>query len=333
MAITPIGLATYSPLFIKEKVVSIKSDEKGGKYRIIVDLGGDSVVSSFDTVQDRDSILSQLITEIGTQNIIEAPAMEQETQTLLTRMEAYVAPTYERKKAINALINSLKDAGVWAKLDSMYVFASHDVDCAKLDWVRSAEAATVVSPLAGIAHVVDVGFSGSDDEGDYIATAYNPSVDAVNLAANSMSVVTYLGDDNVAAANAGEFLFGVESAGANLYLGVADADDVITAKAGSDNEATDPATQTIAGDWMLIRDGNSVVVKSGGVAKATLADADTTPTLPNAEIYIGARNEADVAVGTINVTKKAFVVGAALTAGDITALNTAMNTYIAAVAP
>ena len=45
-------------------------------------------------------------------------------------------PGTTRKDAINTCIASLKTAGVWSKLDCLYVFAAHNETDAKLNWIQ-----------------------------------------------------------------------------------------------------------------------------------------------------------------------------------------------------
>ena len=45
-----------------------------------------------------------------------------------------VQPTNARKALIDALITSLKSAGVWAKLDVLWIPAAHDSQAGRLNW-------------------------------------------------------------------------------------------------------------------------------------------------------------------------------------------------------
>jgi len=58
------------------------------------------------------------------------------TDALLGRMS--VAPGEARAGAIDALVRALKAAGVWAKLDALYLLAAHDAQAARLNWVGSS---------------------------------------------------------------------------------------------------------------------------------------------------------------------------------------------------
>jgi hypothetical protein len=58
-----------------------------------------------------------------------------ETAALLSRMTTL--PTITRQRQIDTLIGSLKTAGVWAKLDALYVLAAHESATMVLNWVSA----------------------------------------------------------------------------------------------------------------------------------------------------------------------------------------------------
>lgn len=58
--------------------------------------------------------------------------VEPETTTLVNAMT--VAPTAVRQTNINNLIKSLKDSGVWSKLDVLHLYRAHTEQAARLNW-------------------------------------------------------------------------------------------------------------------------------------------------------------------------------------------------------
>lgn len=75
-------------------------------------------------------------------------------------------PGSTRKTAIDTCITSLKSAGVWAKLDALWVFAAHDAQASLLNWVSSSHAmAATGSPT----FTTDRGYT--SDGSNYLATA------------------------------------------------------------------------------------------------------------------------------------------------------------------
>jgi hypothetical protein len=88
----------------------------------------------------------------------------QATGELCSRMT--VRPTRARRGLIEVLISKLMNAGMWAKLDGFYVFAAHDAQAAKLNWVGGMQDVTAVNaPLFQI----DRGFTG-DGAAAYLDT-------------------------------------------------------------------------------------------------------------------------------------------------------------------
>ncbi len=90
-------------------------------------------------------------------------------ERLVSRMA--VKPSGDRRIVIEGLIVDLMAAGVWDKLDALYVFAAHDVQAARLNWKSSVvlDATAVNAP----AFEKDRGFTGSD--GAYLDTNTQPS--------------------------------------------------------------------------------------------------------------------------------------------------------------
>jgi hypothetical protein len=96
-------------------------------------------------------------------------AFEAETTALLVRMS--VAPDSTRRGQINTLIASLKTAGVWAKLDALYVMAAHDAQAARQNWKQNAFNLTGVNSPT---FTTDRGYRG-DGSTSYLDSAFNPT--------------------------------------------------------------------------------------------------------------------------------------------------------------
>ncbi len=80
-------------------------------------------------------------------------------------------PTNARKALIDALVGSLKTAGVWAKLDALYLFAAADAQAARQNWVQDLYNATAVSSPT---FTSDRGYTG-DGAASYVDSNFNPS--------------------------------------------------------------------------------------------------------------------------------------------------------------
>ena len=107
-----------------------------------------------------------------------------ESLALFTQMDTQ--PTTTGKNAIDAAIRSLKNAGYWQRLDSLYVpKKSNAQQSAGIDWKRP----TVEAVLCGSATWAAAnGFVGNSGANSYIDTLFAPHLNAVNYALNSGSM-------------------------------------------------------------------------------------------------------------------------------------------------
>lgn len=127
-------------------------------------------------------------------NVVSAPSnpcasLDSSTVALVARMT--VDPGCPRKLVINNLIVSLKTAGVWSKLDVLYLFAAHNSQAALLNWVSTSHNATAVNSPAFTA---DYGFTGNGSNA-YIDANFNPStVVGANFVRNSAHISVRVND-------------------------------------------------------------------------------------------------------------------------------------------
>lgn len=89
---------------------------------------------------------------------------EAESDALFARFST--DPGSTRKDAINTCIASLKSAGVWAKLDALWVLAAHEEASALLNWVSTSHALT---NTGGTTFTTDQGFT-AGGSGKSVAT-------------------------------------------------------------------------------------------------------------------------------------------------------------------
>jgi len=124
-----------------------------------------------------------------------AAAIDADYQAVLDRASTlgYTAPSSAQQTLQNTLVEDLKTAGVWSKLDVFYVFATDgDSDFATLNWKApsSYQTTKVNSPT----FTTDSGFSG-DGSSSYLDTNFTISTDAVNYAQNNASTFVYINND------------------------------------------------------------------------------------------------------------------------------------------
>jgi hypothetical protein len=102
--------------------------------------------------------------------------------------QGYTLPSSGQQVLQNQLVVDLKNGGIWAKLDSLRVYATDgDSDFALIDWKRLVMCTAVNSPT----FTTNVGYRGNGTSA-YINSNYNPSLHAVNLSLNSASIFAYI---------------------------------------------------------------------------------------------------------------------------------------------
>ena len=96
-------------------------------------------------------------------------AYEAEASALFARFTT--PPTDTRKGQINTLIKALKTAGVWTKLDALYLMAAADSQAARQNWIADQYNLSAVS---GPTFAADQGYTG-DASAAYLDTGFNPA--------------------------------------------------------------------------------------------------------------------------------------------------------------
>ncbi len=104
-------------------------------------------------------------------------------------------PTAARKRVINTLIKALKTAGIWGKLDCLYVMAAADAQAARRNWIADVYNLT---PVASPVFAADRGYTG-DGSSSYLDTSFIPSTAAGRHALNSAHISAWSLTDVIAA--------------------------------------------------------------------------------------------------------------------------------------
>ena len=100
-------------------------------------------------------------------------------------MAAFTTPaTMARQQLINTFVVALKESGVWAALDVLYVLAAADSQAALINWRNPGtfNATAVNSPT----HKVDRGFTG-DGASSRIDTTWTPNTNGIKFLQNDAS--------------------------------------------------------------------------------------------------------------------------------------------------
>lgn len=107
--------------------------------------------------------------------------------------QGYSLPSNSQQIIQQQLIKDLKTAGVWDKLDLLYVFATDgDSNFATLNW--KAPSSHQVTKVSSPTFTADSGFSG-DGSTAYLDTNFSIANDATNYTQNNASTFTYFVSD------------------------------------------------------------------------------------------------------------------------------------------
>lgn len=234
-------------------------------------------------------------------------------------------PTNARKVLIDNLVGSLKTAGVWAKLDCLYVMAAETAQAAQRNWIKDAHN---LSPVNSPTFTVDRGydFNGSTQ---YLNTQYTPSTQAVQYLQDSASLFVWCtenvqGDGYSIGAFASNITVIIprRSGAPDTFLAAINAVGTASASIGttSDSRKLTHAERSGAALTTVYKDGASA-------ATNTVASSG----LPTQPIFLGAR---DTDGSPSNYDTRALAsagIGASLGSTAAAALYTALNTYLTAV--
>lgn len=251
---------------------------------------------------------------------------EPEAQALFRRFA--VQPTAARKALINDLIKALKDAGVWTKLDALYLTAAADSQAARRNWIADVYNLTAVNSPT---FTTDQGYTGNAST-SYLNSNFNPvAAGSPNFVQNSGSVGGWTLVDRAAAdmsmmgsVNGTSSAIDVQSRfTGNLAAGFLN-DFTATTSANSESfghYAMSRIAASGAGARSLYKNGSSLT---------TTATASTG--LPNVAISILARARQGSTPTVYSSDQIAAAhIGAGLTAADISALYAALQTYLTAL--
>lgn len=227
-------------------------------------------------------------------------------------------PTLTRKALINNLIVSLINAGVWGKLDALYVLAAANSQAARQNWMADQYNLTAVaSPV----FATDRGYTG-DGSSSYLLTGFNPSAAispklVQDSAHASVWSRTDLNSGTAVDIGAGRLVINSRSTAANTIRG-----QVCDATNGNFG-----AVANSLGLSVLSRDG--AAVRTGYRDASTVGnDAQASTGTVTSEIVLLAGSP------VLNFSTRQIAVssiGAALTAPNVASLYAALTTYLTAV--
>lgn len=295
----------------------------GSDARISINSGTGAVSTSTPVYTGSDAAFTVVVTN-GTLTLefpFTATGMYvQEATTLFDAMTG--SPSVAYKTAISTAIGSIKTAGAWTKLDALQVYrGSHDgTHDALVDWKLPSRVATNTGGTFALA----TGFTTSGSP-NYIDTGYNPGTGATNFAQNSASFGIWSMDGTAKAGSAGGFYDTGSTAG--ITINPRDGSNFMNGRLNVVTLVTStPTTTNGLGLCVMTRNSSTNVnfVKGGAVLASP---SSTSTTVKNGNITLGRIHAAAYSGHAF----AAMLAAGYLTTAEISAIESALTTYYAAV--
>ncbi len=239
---------------------------------------------------------------------------------LIARMSP--APEAARARVIDQLVRSLKLAGVWTKIDALYLLAAHGAQPARLNWVSGDYALSVAgSPL----FTVDRGYTG-DGVSSYLDSGFNAAIAGGRFSQNDAHMGVWVGTD---VADNGQFDIGTTRSGINARRAAVPAARLLANAGAADELTISPAS---AVGWLFWSRGGSAsysAAKNGG-GQTTIGQA-SQPLLSTPFYLLAHSTAGPVATGLSTRRVQAACWGGQLSGGEAAALYGALASYLTAV--
>lgn len=239
-----------------------------------------------------------------------AHGLRAETTALVARMT--VAPSAARAAAYDRLVRALIAAGVWARLDALYILAAHDAQAARLNWRAAAYDLTAVG---GMTFAPQRGYQGDGSTG-YLSSGFNPTTAQAPLfAQNDAHMGLWSLTDGVAAAH--------DMGAGNSSLAMLATTTTFQARGNSG--AASGTSSTGLGHLMWSRaDASNVARYRDGAAHSTTAQASVAPS--NYAFRVGGYLTSTASYSARQIAAAHW--GAALDATQTEALYNALRRYL-----
>ena len=239
-----------------------------------------------------------------------------EAMALFARMTTQ--PDATRKGHINALIVALKAAGIWSKLDALFLLAAHTAQAARLNIVQDAYN---LVPVNSPTFTTDRGYV-ADGTTSKLTSTFNPS--SAPPPKYTVDSAFVFGWSRTAAANNGPFL--IAPTGTNMFMIVRNASNGFNSRLNSNVNSGAAGVLDGSGGFVLSRTAVGTV---NAYRNGSSLGALTSPTggaLPNSTFGI-----LSTGGGGATVEGAAIGWGGGLTADEVSAFHGAMNAYMTAV--
>ena len=270
------------------------------------------------------SIYNRVLSDAEIFNIYETTSERFNRPTLITDSDALNflnsanIGNDTHRKAINDLVVDMKNTGIWNKMKAIYPFVGGTAGSHKwnLKDPRDVDAAFRLTFTGGWTHS-STGIAGNGTNA-YADTYFNPSTQTTNHIGNYIRTSTV---------NTTPIEIGVwrQISGVNYFNHIKPNSDYLSGTSTTALNFT--TTNTAAGFWLgTKRSSTDREIYRNGISEASTTTSDTS-TMPNANIYIGARN-GNSGVDLWSTKEMSFIsIGDGLTSVDAANLYTIVQKY------
>ena len=230
-----------------------------------------------------------------------------------------VQPSKSRKALADRLIRTLITAGIWPKLDVLQIYAAHDEQAARLNWVSASYTATAVNSPT---FTVGRGFNGNGTT-SYLDTTFNPvtAVGAKYLRDSAFLGIWPLTDSAINANDVGTFN---GSTGANLAARLTGNLFNGFANGGALTADTSPTSR---GFFAWSRPNSSTADKFINDTRVR-TQASASVAMNSLSFYVGGINQNGAFSGPNPRQYACVVIGGALSVAEVAVLYAAIRAYL-----
>jgi hypothetical protein len=225
-----------------------------------------------------------------------------------------VDPGDARRGLIDGCVGALKAAGIWAKLDALYLLAAHHAQAAQRNWIQDA---FNIAPFGSPTFTTDRGYAG-DGVGAYLDTGFNDLTGSALWTQDTMALGAYI---NAYAGGSNAFL-GLTS-GTSLRIGATAAN--ITTRIHSATSFNPGFTNPNPGHIVVTRDTatSSRCLRNG----ASVSTSSAASAASGGANIVGFRS-----VSSYNADQMACLhIGGFLAPAEVADLYSAILTYLTAI--
>ena len=240
-------------------------------------------------------------------------------EALFARMSSQ--PDSVRKKLISDTIVALKTAGVWSKLDCLWLMAAHDSQAAALNWVGSSFDLT---PTNSPTFTTDRGFTSASTGSRYLDTGFAWGTAGGLASQNSYHIGVW---PLTSSSGPAHYDMGDQSSGFSVLATRSTSNAVFANVAtGSGYYSDTPAVTDGAYHLIGTRSSSSTMEAYKNGTSLGSASSTSSASANTQALWIGRTVN-----GYVNKQFFAAHIGAGLSSGEAASLYSALNTYKTAV--